>query len=224
MRKLISFIVINLVCFSVYGADTRKISSSENSLDNYNKSMITLVSSICQLRTLEMNVIKNQADYLHKLMTIRELAEKVKTLQMANELKYAETFYAKKKLYEDNQKKKNTKGQEIQESLADKKVHPAALEIFKMDWPYPLTNEEFMAQRLQIEQLIEDRTLQNSGLGSNNYGNLHKLINELKELLKDNIDEYKPMEYITAKGFLEDLELEVRKVHTNLIASYKKSV
>ncbi len=78
-------------------------------------------------------------------------------------------------------------------------------------WPHILRTSEYEAFRVRIDQLIANRTPDNSGDGSPFQMEIHNLIDGMKMLLKSNIDTVSTSQYASAKSFLLSLDFEAQK-------------
>jgi hypothetical protein len=216
--KIIVSLLLVLVCGTVQ-AQTLKEKA------DYNKSVTAFMGGMSQLKSAEVNTMKAVGDYLHKIATIQELQEKVRSAKMDNEMKVAEQFYAKRKLYETNRKPRVRPDTKKLESLADQQ-RPIRLTGFsdkRIEWPTIFDQDRFIQVKEKVQGLLKKRTPQNSGYGSNNYNQVRQQIKLMKTSLKSYISTMEPMEYLAAKKFLESLEYEVRfKANStrNLMASY----
>ena len=77
-------------------------------------------------------------------------------------------------------------------------------------WPETLQREEFMLHRLQLDTLFARRTQENSGVGSSNYREVQTASREMREELKDLVQQMSPAEYLSARKFIEALAYEAQ--------------
>ena len=56
---------------------------------------------------------------------------------------------------------------------------------------------------------------QHSGLGTDNFAQIRESTEEMKQMLKGNLGQFTPMEYVTAKRFLTSVEFEAQKRATS---------
>jgi hypothetical protein len=80
----------------------------------------------------------------------------------------------------------------------------------RLVWPHILRGDEYAAFRNRIDELIANRTPDNSGDGSPSQRELSELISGMKILLKNNIDTVTTSQYGSAKWFLLSLEYEAQ--------------
>ena len=78
----------------------------------------------------------------------------------------------------------------------------------RLVWPHILRTEQYKAFRDRIDQLFASRTPDNSGNGSPAQRELATLIDGMKFLLKNNIDNVSASQYASAKWFLISLDYE----------------
>lgn len=95
---------------------------------------------------------------------------------------------------------------------------PSRLEAHEFDdsfgilyWPAVLQSDEFKLQRVAINRLMEDRTVRNSGLGSDNCHRIEQLVAQMEKKLKNKIQNVSPSEYVAGKKFLAGLSYEAQQ-------------
>lgn len=204
-------IILLLVTSSTYGADPKPVDPNKSASDYYS----SMVDNFCKLKTAEGNSMKNFAEYLQKMITIEELQEKIRALKLDNEMKEAKQFYEKRKLYTDN-KAKRVAPKPVK-SLADKPVKMASLSRYKgLPWPTIFEEDPFLQTKTQIDRLFSERSLENSGVGSKNYREIQRYLDDIKELLVKEMDDMKPMEYMIYKKFLDSVSYESSTVSSEL--------
>ncbi len=80
-----------------------------------------------------------------------------------------------------------------------------------LHWPPALQGSEFRQERMAVNQLMDERTVDNSGLGSDNCRQIKQVVTRLKGKLKDNIDAVSPADYVAGKNFLTGLSYEAQQ-------------
>ncbi len=75
-------------------------------------------------------------------------------------------------------------------------------------WPPLLRDKAFTKSRNKIDHLFHDRTPDNSGVVSDNYGEIQAACNEMHATLKGMIHTLQPMTYIGAEHFIKSLAYE----------------
>ncbi|MBC8868649.1 MAG: hypothetical protein H8E44_04495 [Planctomycetes bacterium] len=64
---------------------------------------------------------------------------------------------------------------------------------------------------MAVDRLMEERTVENSGLGSDNCRQVKQVASQLEKKLKDKIDTVSPSEYVAGKRFLAGLSYEAQQ-------------
>lgn len=77
-------------------------------------------------------------------------------------------------------------------------------------WPHILRTEQYTAFRARIDELVSNRTPENSGDGSVSQRELAELIDGMQLLLKTNINTVSTSQYGAAKWFLMSLDYEAQ--------------
>ena len=88
----------------------------------------------------------------------------------------------------------------------------------KLVWPHILRAEEYAAFRNRIDELVANRTPDNSGDGSPVQRELKELIDGLRVLLQSNSDDYSTSQFASATWFLRSLDYEAKLPLTNQVA------
>ena len=81
-----------------------------------------------------------------------------------------------------------------------------------IEWPGVLNRPEFDEGRTRLAELFGQAAADphNSGLGTQNYRDIEKAIDEMSEKLHSEIGQFKPNEYIAASKFLKSLVHQAR--------------
>ncbi len=95
----------------------------------------------------------------------------------------------------------------VPDRLAEHQYEPALAEL---SWPSVFNDAEFAADRAEINELMAQRALVHSGLGSENHRQITAAVDNMQSKLKDRIRQMSTPEYITAKKFLTSLAYEAR--------------
>ncbi len=80
----------------------------------------------------------------------------------------------------------------------------------KIAWPLSLNAPRFAQFRNRLESLFANRSVDNSGLDSQNYRDIRMVTKQMKHRLRLHIREYDPVSYIAAKKFIDSLAYEAR--------------
>ncbi len=136
--------------------------------------------------------------------------------QLENSRLYVQTYFERRELVRQYHDKYNsappTKDQwariteaALPDRLTKEQYDPVTGQLV---WPHILRSDEYSALRNRVDKLMASRTPENSGDGSPSHKELSQLIDGLKRLLKENIDEVSPQQYAGAKWFLLSLDYE----------------
>lgn len=77
-------------------------------------------------------------------------------------------------------------------------------------WPMELRTAKYDDVRYRLDKLFHERTPANSGEGSKNSQAVEQACNEMQELLKSDIKELPPMQYISVQQFIRSVAYEAR--------------
>jgi hypothetical protein len=135
-----------------------------------------------------------------------------------NDYEATQTYYEKQRLWAEHAayRRGNPLSQEQLKQLA-RDGAPSRLSIMQLspvsgevNWPAALLRPEFDALRTKVEDVMANRTVTNSGVGSTAEVAVSRLTNRMQDGLKAQIDEMSTNEYISAKNFLRSLAYETR--------------
>lgn len=79
-----------------------------------------------------------------------------------------------------------------------------------INWPDILKRPELAAERGQLDQLFASRTVDDSGVGSENYHDVQVAIHAMQTKLHDEIKDLSPAEYLAGITFIDSLAFESR--------------
>jgi hypothetical protein len=79
-----------------------------------------------------------------------------------------------------------------------------------INWPMTLRAPQFAEVRYKLDKLFHERTPENSGEGSTSAKAIADACQQMQDLLKKEINELHPMEYIAAQQFIDSLAYEAR--------------
>jgi len=80
----------------------------------------------------------------------------------------------------------------------------------RIAWPIILQDPRYVALTDELENLYKSRATASGFVGAENYQSINKTCEDLLNLLKANIDEYQPNDFIQARRFVESLRYESR--------------
>lgn len=157
-----------------------------------------------------------QAVYLDSLAAIN-YAEAVRRV-IENSLAATKAYYERREIREEYVKKYGPKpfiGEARRKAIEYYQPKRLSAQEFdpqqqKVTWPHILRQQHFAAIVSQIDATFSSRTMENSGDGSATHRNLLQLCNALNGILKENISNVTPDQYIHAMEFIRSVELEAR--------------
>ncbi len=95
--------------------------------------------------------------------------------------------------------------------MAGSAAQPYALSAQGIRWPTLFNTSNYASVRYQIDNLLKNRTPENSGAGSQNCAEIVSRLAALKRTLRENIRNYHSLDYLTARNFVEAVEDEAQK-------------
>lgn len=142
--------------------------------------------------------------------------EEAKSRRLDNELKYAETYFAKRRLNAEQVRElygpRPTAAQVAAYSAARQPERLTAAQVSltggTIFWPAALEGAAFEEWRLIIEDLFMAR--QNGHVTAGNSQEIQEVAAAMQSQLKEQIGEHSPMQYVEAKQFLDSVAYESR--------------
>ncbi len=83
--------------------------------------------------------------------------------------------------------------------------------VGSLNWPTALLNGQFLDFRSAIDELVKNRSANESGIGTESHTRIRSLTEQMTSVLKQQIHELRPMDFVAAKNFLVSLEYEYRR-------------
>ena len=163
------------------------------------------------------NVIQAQGSYNLQTSQAAINAEQARSMNIANNLQYTQTYYEQKAIHDQYMQAQYAKDKR---SAADYKRYAAAAAPKRMSysqldpvtgalaWPLALTAPDFNDDRQGLDKLFAERA--KGALGYQNVMQLRKLADEMNAQLKANITTIPTEDYIPAMDFLSSLTNEAR--------------
>lgn len=142
-------------------------------------------------------------DWRKKVAEARKVSAEAVEMEIRNTVTYAEAFWTKRRLWEENQRKRRVWSREQLERLTS--YTPPTLPSS----PYLLTQPPFTEDHTRLVALLRDWSPENSGLGSQNCFEIKRVVARLQLLLKQRLADYHPQEYVQAQKFLSALDYYV---------------
>ena len=157
-------------------------------------------------------------EYNYNSALARMYNEEAYNRYLDNEKKYAQTYFEKREL--QRQARINERGPRPtraqltqfarQKAPGRLSAHEYQPELGQVRWPAVLQERTFAVERSAIDQLMADRNINNSGAGTENHDQISQLTSRMRGKLKEQINRLTPMQYVSAKKFLNSLEYESR--------------
>lgn len=175
-----------------------------------------IIKAQAAVATAQAAVITNRASTNAAVAKAADDLEKVRAMAMDNDLKAAKAYYDRRKMYVDYQSQHA--GQRSKSDLARRsKATTERASVYEVDplrgrifWPSVLKREEFADARAQMDALFAERKARQAGLGSNFCREAKTLTGEMRDQLRDMVDDLSPAEYLTARRFLDTLSFEAQ--------------
>jgi hypothetical protein len=141
-----------------------------------------------------------------------------RSMEMQNNLQYAQTYYEKRELneqYRDSQRTKTTPEQlfRINQQRLPKPLSTSQLDPVtgSLNWPGLLTQDQFTADRQAMEGLFAERA-GHSHMSYQDYSQVQEIGRRMENELQKQIRDVRPDDYIRAKSFLQSLMFEAQKL------------
>jgi hypothetical protein len=190
--------------------------ATESSTGAMLRGQADVVKAQAAIVTAQASVLTNVAATNAALAKARDDLERVRAMALDNDLKAAKAFYDRRKMYADYQAQRAAqrgksdvarRGRPTTERASVYEVDPLRGRIF---WPSVLKREEFADARVQMDALFADRKARQAGLGSNFCRQAKMLTGEMRDQLREMVDDLSPAEYVAARKFLDTLSFEAQ--------------
>ncbi len=170
-------------------------------------------------------VVKTQAAWLQAISSARKMAaetaklhQQVRSLRLDNQVKTAETFFAKRERREQYRAKRpRTRPDHETYVRVCSATKPDRLLKYQYDpdqgqisWPRLLRRPEFAEYRQEVESLFALGSAGSSGAGGQLQFKVDKLTGQMRGELQGMVREVNLMEYAAAKNFIRGLAYEAR--------------
>jgi hypothetical protein len=181
------------------------------------KSRAEMLQAEAANKQANASIIHALADYSKSQAEVAKIGEEVRLMQANNDLREAEVFYKKRAQYHEYQAAHRPKpaspGQQAARArqLAPERLASYQVEPDGLRWPTLLRFPSYDTSRRQVDRLWQNRTLENSGAGSQSCVLIVAALDQLKAALLENIDRYGSSDYLAARKFLSALALEAQE-------------
>lgn len=159
-----------------------------------------------------------QAQYMHSLAAVN-YAEATRQ-QIENSRQYVKTVLANREEVQSFRERyarrpiTKEQWQEFSKRALPDRLTSEQYSNGKLVWPHILRMDEYAPMRKRIDVLVASRSLDNSGDGSPMQRELASLVDSMKILLRQNIDNLSSSQYGNAKWFLICLDYEMKQPMT----------
>lgn len=187
------------------------------------KGQAALIQAYAQMLQAQAAMVKAQADAHVTLAQARKVHIEANSAQLDNSLKYAKTYWDRKQARDTYLALQNKPTASPGESkhqaqptaavLTKPQVHRlTAAELDPVThiihWPAVLQGERFAKHRAALDELFAARQPSDHGAASSFYREVRKHVETLSSLLREQIRELSPAEYVAGRKFLEGLQNE----------------
>lgn len=220
MRKTFDILVPSLVVLAVLAFAGKAWAINPYATESPTGVMLRGTADIAKAQaamiTAQASVIANVASTNAAVGKAADDMERVRAMAMDNDLKAAKAFYDRRKMYVDYQTQHAA--QRAKKDVARRsKATTERASVYEVDplrgriyWPSALKREEFTDARAQMDTLFAERKVRQAGLGSNFCRQAKMLTGEMRDQLRELVDDLSPAEYLAARKFLDTLSFEAQ--------------
>jgi hypothetical protein len=173
--------------------------------------------------TLQEGILRGYGDlyrgvgeYNYNTAAAALIFESAKKANYENQLKHAETFWAKRALHASYQAA--LRPTPVRPKVESKAAIQAALQRsapFDLTqpgaWPLVLRRPEFEPSRNKLIALFKERTPQNSGAASDNFSQIRDSLQQVRAGLSELVKEVPPSDFVDARQFLDRVAVEAAR-------------
>jgi hypothetical protein len=165
--------------------------------------------------TLQEGVLRGRADVIraagefnYNTAAAALIFEEARKANYANELRHAETFWAKRSLYDTQMAARKLKRTHVTKPAVEPVAHHVPQPFIDPSqpgfvWPAAFDHPVFAGSRERLAVLFAQRSPADSGPQSTSYLRIQNTTVEMRSLLRDLIREMPPMVYVEARQFLD---------------------
>lgn len=185
------------------------------------KGQAAMIQAYAAMLQAQAAMVKAQAEAQVSLAQARKVHMEANSAHLDNCLKFAKVYWDRKQARDTYLALQNKPTPSPGESkhpaqqTAAAVVKPHRLTTAELDpvtrtihWPGVLQGERFAQQRAALEELFAGRQPSDHGAASTFYREVRKNVELLGSLLREQIRELSPAEYVAARKFLEGLQNE----------------
>ena len=137
--------------------------------------------------------------------------------QLENRKQFAKDYFEMRKRNKDARFQNMRPPTQQQLARANKARRPQRLSVQEfqpalgtLNWPAVLLRPVYAQQREAINQQMAQRTVQNSGMGSQHYQQIGTLVAQLENTLRGEVKQLSTSESIAARKFIKSVQYEAR--------------
>ncbi len=200
------------------GLTVAGLATSASAQDLY-KSRAEMLTASALDKQADATMVQAMATYGKAQAEVAKMLQEIREKAAQNDMLETETYYKKRAAYHAYQASRHEKSisAETHAKIA-RELAPAALVSYHFDresgnlrWPTLLTGAAYDSLRRRIDGLLETRTREDSGAGSENCAQVLAVLATLKTALRDNIRRYTSADYLAARNFLAGVAVEAQR-------------
>jgi hypothetical protein len=183
------------------------------------KSHAEMLNAAALNKQADAAIIGAMATYDKSQAESAKIHQEIREKAAQNDLLETETYYKKRAQYQaywETQRAKSTSPGEYAQRA--RRAAPAQLSSYQVDsdsgalrWPTLFNSAAYDSLRRRIDELLDRRTRDDSGAGSNNSVTALAVVNALKTALRDNVRRYAASDYLVARKFLDAVAREIQR-------------
>ena len=188
----------------------------KSAISGYLDGQAAVVKAYADVLSAQAQMVKARSEANLNNAKALEALQNVRGQAIENDLKSAVTFYEKRKLYANDhaaqQLDRPSAEDVIRYSKASVPERPTNYQLNaargKIYWPSLLQRHEFLERREQLEALFARRASQPTGPGSEISYEAQEAVAEMRDQLRDMVEQVPPMDYVAVRRFLDSLSHE----------------
>lgn len=175
----------------------------------------SIIQSQADVIRAQAEMVKAQAAAAESWARVREMQEKTRSAALDNNLKYAKTFYDKRKLWEEHKSlHPRDRGTPEEINRYSRSNLPKRLESYQVSsrgityWPAVFERPEFTEDRDVVDRLFKQRQPRDAGPESDFYREVREATDSMRDDLRDIMKELSPPQYVAARKFIDGVARE----------------
>lgn len=182
----------------------------QSGYESYLKGQADVGKAQAAIVVAQANVISTTAQTGAVVAKAQDDMQKVVSMSLDNDLKAAKAYFEKKRMYAQYRTEQVGKGKRTAPATQPRRASDYQVSSVsgRIAWPPVFQQEAFAEERGEIDRLFTLRRQQASGLGSNFCRQVKAATADMREDLKELVDDLTPAEYLSARRFLDHVALE----------------